>query len=809
MWKNFIWVVIVGAVVGSYLIVERAGAVAVPDQGWTGKNARLVSQASVIGVASHTNTCSGMIQRVTIRSTGDTEACVLGEPGKTHLARYTGANYQYAYAIAMGDDTAYTRIDGFCSSLAWCAYSSSTDTLLMSIKAPGQGYGVAIVKDFTNYLTRHALPEPHYTFAYDEPYVPVSKDSSIMVTGALAVSTNGRWALVELQEYGFVRINMETGQLRRVVAPGVVYGVGGDPAFELAISNDGRFVAVAGWRPGVTVYQLDNGCGDMLTEMSGRQFTQGVIACQQSSIDYNALFPGFVFAEMPRFSDDGTRLSLLVLTPTSVTRVSITPLAATTLPATPLYVALGDSFVSGEGETDDAFYLPGTNTAGNTCHVSRRSYPYLLHPATSINALNKACSGSRIEEVITQNARIMTGSQVQPLESISVGVGGNDIDVMGKLKTCISPGTCEWARPERRFQTVQEIQRLLPRVVNLLSMMRQQYPGTKLYFVGYPKVINDAEGAHCRFPISALINQEERRYMNETVHYLNEVLAAAAKQAGVLFIDVEDAFEGERLCDQNETAMNGIRAGDDFAPIASLGTVKVIGAESFHPTPRGHERVAARIREALGTLPFNEPCTICDAASGLMPGAYWQEGDQPADGAYLVATRFLSQTSVSTGQVAAFRFPAHSFEPLGSVQLELHSDTQFLGTFTADEHGALGGIVTIPADASGYHAVHALGTSASGERIDRYETLFISADDANHEVLFTGSAKTGVTHQELTASPTHNPTVQGAMTHSVGSVLPARKLSDTQADWLVIWALGSAICLMSMALAYSIGRRQV
>ena len=35
-------------------------------------------------------------------------------------------------------------------------------------------------------------------------------------------------------------------------------------------------------------------------------------------------------------------------------------------------------------------------------------------------------------------------------EVISLGVGGNDIGFMDKLKACIMPDTCEWVGEERR-----------------------------------------------------------------------------------------------------------------------------------------------------------------------------------------------------------------------------------------------------------------------------------------------------------------------------------------------------------------------
>ena len=811
MWKSFIWVLILLGVLSGILILERNTSAIDSLEGWAGKNVRILAQSPVTGVPANANTCSGTVLSITIRNTGDTEACILGELGKTHLARYTGANYQYAYAIAIGDETTYTRIDNFCSGLAWCAYSSSSDTLLMSVKAFGQGYGTTIIKDFTRYLQRHVFIEPHYTFSYDGQPKPVSIDTLVRPTGAVAVSQNGRWAFVELQEYGFIRLDMKTGDFRRVVAPGFQYGIGADPAFELAISNDGRFAAVAGWGSGLTVYQMDNGCGDMLSETSGRHFAQGVIACQQSSINYSELFPGFVFAEMPRFSEDGLRLSLLVLTRSSVIRTSITPLPLGSVSAVPLYVALGDSFVSGEGETDDSFYILGTNTTTNRCHVSSRSYPYLLYPKTTKSVVNKACSGSRIEEVHQQAASITSNSESQPLDSISVGVGGNDIDVMGKLKTCISSGTCEWALAENRHKVALEIQRLFPKVVHLLKSIHQEYPSADVYFVGYPEVINDTQVAQCRFPISVLLTHEERQFMNETIGYLNDVLRAAALHAAVPFVDVGTVYEGERLCDSSEAAMNGIRMGDDFAPIASLGSIKVVGAESFHPTPRGHELVASRIREKYDGMQGGTVCVACGVAVAPTPPSYWRMDDHSNGTAQLIAGRFLKNTVIAAGDMVAFSFPSHSFKPRSTVKLELHSETRLLGEFTATDKGGLEGIVKLPSNSTGYHAVHALGFSASEEVIDRYEVVYIKdIQDAGQPVSTLRHQSERHGGDERIGLVRSDSTVEGVMTtqKEAGAERKAA-IREIHPNWLAIWSIGGAMCLISTIFAYSIGRRRV
>lgn len=808
MFKFFIGVIFVLVVAFFAVSTGSERVIASGGQEWIHTPIRVLSSSSVTTLPPNANTCYGMTLRIHIRSTGEAEACIFGEIGKTHLARYQGANYQYAYAIAIGNDTKYTRIENFCSGLAWCVYSSTTDTLLMNVPTSGWRYGSAIIKDFSTHLTKHTVPEPYYSFSYTEQYQTIGLNGPVIASGPTAVSSNGKWAAIELLEYGFVRMNMETGEYRRVALSGAMYGYGADPAFELAISNDGRYLTVTGRGSGITLYQIDGACGDILGDSTGRHFSQGVIACPLASIDYTALFPGYRYAQMPRFSYDGLKLTLYVITHTSVSRVTLTPLSSSETPTKPLYVALGDSFVSGEGETDDAYYLLGTNTETNRCHVSTRSYTYLLFPIATAQATNKACSGSRIEEVIEQNATISNSTHSQLPKYISVGVGGNDINVMGKLKTCISVGTCEWAQPVRRMQTAEEIQSLYPRIANLLQSLQLNNPQAQLFFVGYPKVINDSTAASCRQPLSLMLDVEERRYMNETIHYLNGVLSAAARSVGVPFIDIGTVYEGERLCDEKESAMNGIRIGNDFSPIGSLGAMKVIGAESFHPTPRGHELAAARIRELVQADGFGEVCGACSHAIPV-PSQYWSVATVAPSLPRLIADTFLQAEAYVREGIVKLSLPAHSFHPHTIVKVELHSEAIHLGEFTANAEGALEAQITLPDAIEGYHTLHLIGMYPSGERIDRYDVAYIGLHPTKQSMHVANKALVSASSKlSHTADAVE---VKGVSANKkVGSSASSRIVKEMESvNWFVIGGIGAGICLFSAVVAYSIGRRKV
>lgn len=813
-------------------LVSSVSASAQSD--WASSEVRLVQRSEVVGLPPGATSCYGSIQRIHIRSTGDTDACILGESGETRLARYWGSG-GFAYALARFDDAVYTRIAHFCEKMAGCAYSASADTLLMKVLTSGSRSGHAVIRDFSRYLTLHQLPEPYYTFDYEGEEEVIQLSSGLLRTGSVAVSNNGKWAVLELIDYGFVRIDMATGHYRRVTAPGGVYGQGANPTFELAISNDGKRIAIVGWNASITVYEVDGACGDILSDSTQAHFSPGVIPCRESNIDRYALFPGFKVASFPRFSDDGMYLSLYVATGTKTERAVLSPLSDMAGHLPQLYVSLGDSFVSGEGETDDRFYLSATNTVSNKCHVSTRSYPYLLRSVTAENVRNDACSGARMVEVAKQSTRLNSEVSRYAVSHISVGVGGNDAGVMGKLKTCLGVNTCEWALPERRAQTAEEVRALYPGMVTLLRQIQQTHPNATLFAVGYPKIINDNSSAQCRLPVRLLLNKTERQFINETTKYLNDVLELAAQYVGIPFMNVSGAYAGQRLCDESEGAMNGIRTGDDIAPIASLDFLKVIGAESFHPTPAGHSLVAERIRNTIATEGFGVACESCVyAATDTTPPDYWYEYGSSVALPRLIIGSFLEREAVQQGQDIPFSFPPGSFEAGSTVRLELHSESQLLAILSANDKGALSGVLKIPNDLAGYHSVHVLGTSISGESIDRYQIISIdtkkpvAAKEASqslrssvHKAMSTDGGIATIASQlnpssnlEATAhmsdakTATAAASVKGATsfaaTASRSAVLGIQGI-DARLWWV---ALGVGMLLISI-LAYMIGRRQV
>lgn len=713
----------VSVVVGMITTGVSAGATPGSNYPWLRSAPEVINEADM-PVTSLPYKCSGFVRSIPVRQHSElVEACVFGEGEGTRVARFSGLSGGFVYAIAFSSESYFTPILDICGSFKQCVYGQEADVLLVETQL-SNGLGVRMIKNFSQHLKRYTDNGTYYRLEGEREERPLMLGGAPAQTQAIAVSRNGRWAFIELVTYGFVRVELSTLSYRRVVAPGAQYGYGANPSYELAISDTGNEVGITGWRGGIEVYAINPTCGDTLSDASLPTFAPHIEACPGASLGPGTLFPGFISGYAPHFSRDGRHLSLIVESPGKLRIATVSP-GEYAGAVSPSYVAFGDSFTSGEGESDDSFYHPHTNTTLNRCHVSTRSYPYLLGAAWSEPTLNRACSGARIGEVRMESKKAQAEAAT-PATRISVSVGGNDIELIGKLKTCLGVGLCAWAAPEKRQEGAEEIRRIYPRIVALLQEFKLEHPRAQIALVGYPQVINTVDGAQCGIVLSSMLAAEERRYMAESLRYLNQVLKAAAHSAEVTYLDVEASYEGVRLCDQTPLAMNAVRLGDDIAPLPFLKNFKIIGAESFHPTPKGHELLAQFVQ----TRSSNWKASLCAcsfAQSELSPPPYWTEGSATTPLLSQVADTFLSSQTVVPGGVATATFPKGSFAPESSVTFELHSEPIELARVRAGSDGSLVAQLSIPDMADGYHSVHALGESSAGERLDVYQIVSLEA----------------------------------------------------------------------------------
>jgi lysophospholipase L1-like esterase len=690
----------------------------------------------------HSYPCPGKYTAISVAGEGSIQACVMGE--STQVASYFSASGSTNYAISFPLENTFYRLD-VCRGIWGCVYAEQNDTFA-GIPVVYKNFAKHLKKTVEEGVVRYIPNDTAQHFSLNE----LGKKPLTIPT--VATSVNGKWILVEIKGYGIFRVNVESLEMRRVIAPGVEYGYGSDPRMELAISNDGKTIAVVGLRMGVWVVMIDETCGDRPSEFMQSYFAGAVTGCRYLQTSTSAYISNFIHAVRPKFSYDNSMLSFDAYSNNTEPR-QVTLFSNTAPVGTSNHVAIGDSFTSGEGEDDDNRYIGG---ATNRCHVSNRSYPFLVATSWNLTGVSLACSGATIDTARGRAYKTDQPAQLLELEAklpavTTVGIGGNDAGLIGKLKDCLGLSTCEWAETaESRRSTALEIKNLFPRLKEFYHDVKIRTQGPVIV-VGYPLIISLEAG--CASPIGLLLNETERIFMNQAIRYLNQVIYAAANDSGAVYADVEHAFSGEWLCAfYDSPVMNSIRMGDDFPNITSLPFLKVIGAESFHPKPEGHVRIAGKILQSFPNIYRIDSCIGCTVPTDVpAPDEYW---DSAGD---TITTRrampFLNKITIKKGDAFEISFPALTFLPSSDVVIELHSEIKKLGTVKSADDGSLQ--VTIPAIEGeiGHHSVHAIGKSFAGNDIDVYDFVTIEGDAVS-------PVATGVVLGETPKSaPTSQPSV--------------------------------------------------
>jgi hypothetical protein len=158
---------------------------------------------------------------------------------------------------------------------------------------------------------------------------------------------------------------------------------------------------------------------------------------------------------------------------------------------TPKYVAMGDSFSSGEGNPS---FENGTDEDNvNKCHRSSQAYPRLLQHDQDLNlgpTAFVACSGATTWNVL--NGQENEPAQVKALSTdtkvVTITIGGNDVGFKDFATAC-TVGICNFSTTA--YSTiVSKINNELPASLKkvLDTIANKVSSSTKVYIVGYPHI---------------------------------------------------------------------------------------------------------------------------------------------------------------------------------------------------------------------------------------------------------------------------------------------------------------------------------
>jgi lysophospholipase L1-like esterase len=437
----------------------------------------------------------------------------------------------------------------------------------------------------------------------------------------------------------------------------------------------------------------------------------------------------------------------------SIYAVTVTPQTA----APPRWVALGDSYSSGEGAgtyAADSNYqicsVPPSDDSTcpmlveNRCHRSSRAYSQVVGPGLGFPDLRAevfhACSGAETGNVLPRAAG---GFFAQPnadpdnipqldqpdaggenVDMVTLTIGGNDAKFVDILKTCLFNGAalnCADSNYEgfspptwREFMPNWIRVNVRDQIRKTLRQVCARSPKATIYLLGYPKLF-PTESHFCFFYLGSL-TAAEQTWLNGIAVELNSMLKEEAELSHVQFVDVEQygTFHGHELCGAGDEFFNGIILSDS--------------RESFHPNQSGQRD---GYRKALITYladhpPHKEGVPACDstpfgsaelASNGDDASLAALAGDTATLGSIQVASPLLCQRNglAFDRQVSARTDGFAAGSPV-SFQLLSPAGVTDLGSATADANGLVQAEFALPQPAaiSELAVLEANGTGSNG-----------------------------------------------------------------------------------------------
>lgn len=575
------------------------------------------------------------------------------------------------------------------------------------------------------------------------------------------LSNNRRYMAVWLEYTFLVVVDLETLQSTAIDhLYGAWYGTYASPA---AISDDGRYVYVD-----IKGYMYDTtDCGekydnDFLRKSPSQHFPKPCSRAYLSSLisDIDGITSKH---HQYRFIDDDTALEFIhpYSGPNKVTTIATEAYDPTRLD----YLALGDSYSSGEGDfsiggSHDNF-MPHTDKLGpprELCHLSKTSYPYLLRDAYAIDSdkmKSVACSGAKTIDVVAslgdyqgQGDRLADVDNIESYRSaainefipgripqiefvrkykprvISVGIGGNDAGFADELLKCVKDPLEECAVAANlnnaREQVGQGIMNNFSKLTALYRELREASPESIIYAIGYPQFIKDA-ASPCLLN-GAFVSQSERHFISEAVKQMNAVIQNAAVAQGVQYIDIEDSLVGGRLCEGvTKNYVTGVRS-QFYQSIYNEDLRTFL----YHPNADGHQKIADRIRIEIGEGIFSEP-EIPDDVPDIEYTEYFKSSE--TYGYYVQSAGNIIKAVPAGGDTITANFEPNTFG-YTTTTVTMFSSPRVLGTAMPSPDGSLDFTFTVPADIEpGYHTLVFSGTTMSGDPLEMVHTLFVKGSN--------------------------------------------------------------------------------
>jgi lysophospholipase L1-like esterase len=259
------------------------------------------------------------------------------------------------------------------------------------------------------------------------------------------------------------------------------------------------------------------------------------------------------------------------------------------------YVALGDSFSSGEGASS---YLPEAPGRPERCHRSRNAYSQLL-AARLLGGVQHdpardflACSGDKVPDLESRQL----GALSADVAVVTVGIGGNDAGWIDIIKACMidaashpRPGSGRGCNHIIDDVFGQRLPALRRRLAEAYSTIKARAPQATVIVVGYPAIFEDSYRSTFCASVGSL-TRGARADLRKGAERLDGEIGAIARSFGFRFVDPRAAFDAHRICGPAADWFHGVTFGRNGEPVLS--------PQTFHPTPDGQRGFANAIAAA-------------------------------------------------------------------------------------------------------------------------------------------------------------------------------------------------------------------
>ena len=269
------------------------------------------------------------------------------------------------------------------------------------------------------------------------------------------------------------------------------------------------------------------------------------------------------------------------------------------------YVALGDSYTA-------APLVPNQVGSPAGCARSDHNYPSVVRAALgSATFTDVSCSAARTDDMLGAQA-VTGGANVPQFSALrrdtalaTVGIGGNDVGLVGAAATCIGLGVfnptgtacrSKFAKPGGGDRLSDQIAASAPKIAAVLQGIHERSPQARVLIVGYPDVApTNGRGCYPLVPLS----DDDITYLDEQLRATNAMIAGQAAANDAEYVDTYAESRGHDVCTLPPTRW-------------FEGVIPTMPAYPIHPNVLGEASMARSVLRVLGTPrpgPVLEPLT--------------------------------------------------------------------------------------------------------------------------------------------------------------------------------------------------------